>query len=391
MKHRGFALTLLLIFSAQAAAQARLSVANLAALTPFVVGGGSAIQLRINGVVTPTIAFGAVTGYATFNGGETGAYRVELILGGQTIAAAREFSLPGSGNHTIFVTGDAIAAAPDVTVVVDSATPQAGRAAIRLINGVTRTEIAQGATTQAGAAGHKVAVSTPSIAIVRDDGTPIDALLSEVPFKGARTALSIAPGTYNLKVMDATLQRNLDDLEPFTVQPGQSVFLFAGGNDVVQPVVVVGLGGQTVAREVAVDYTFADSWFDVGAARQGLSFYIDPRSDSLSGAWFTYEADGGRQAWLTVSTCESLPTACSQPGAFRQELNRANTLFVYRLAGGAFNRPNAPSDVLLGTATLTFLSCTTARLTWQLAAPFGSGSQNLLRAGRNPIACALAP
>jgi Domain of unknown function (DUF4397) len=383
----------LLLLPAIGLAQARLSLIHASGVTTFVVPNTSVI-FRVNNTATSPLSFGNVAGYQTFSAsGDSNSYRIDVLRAvDSALLATTTVTLNAGSDYTAVFTGDAIASALSVSVLNDAQQPVAGRSMLRIFNAVSRTEVGQVQTPQsAPGAVQKTVVAEPRIALLRDDGSAVDSGLNDVPYKGAGTAQSVAPGTYNLKLMDATRQRNLDDIEPFTVSAGQRVLLVVGGNDVVADVrVIAQTGGAAPAREATIDFTFADTWFSLSAARQGFSLFPSVRDDGLAGGWFTYEPNGGAQAWLTVSTCES-GAPCTRPGSFRQELGRSNTLFVYRLTGGRFGQLQAPTEAFLGTATITFLSCTTARFTYQLAAPFGSGALDLLRSSPAVPGCATTP
>src|SRR5208282_6184511 len=107
------------------------------------------------------------------------------------------------------------------------------------------------------------------------------------------------------------------------------------------------------------------SWYDPQTSGQGFEVELYP--DLLSPgtglafvAWFTYDSVVGgaeRQRWYTLSG----PVVSGQPNA---------SLTIYQNTGGNFNAPPITTAQAVGTATLSFDTCTSG----QLAYSFTDGS-----------------
>jgi hypothetical protein len=103
------------------------------------------------------------------------------------------------------------------------------------------------------------------------------------------------------------------------------------------------------------------SWYNPDTSGQGFQFVFSPQDGNLAYlAWFTYDVNGQNagangQRWYTVQGNYTLGSAT------------AISLPVYQTTGGTFDAgPPAPSTVQVGTATLSFSSCSTATLTYNI-------------------------
>jgi hypothetical protein len=114
------------------------------------------------------------------------------------------------------------------------------------------------------------------------------------------------------------------------------------------------------------------SWYEPATDGQGFEVEVYPDfvaagTGSVFVSWFTYDTVAGgadRQRWYTLSGS----VASGQPAS----------LTIYRNIGGNFNAPPVTDAVVVGTATLSFDSCTSG----QLAYTFTDGSG---RSGNIPL------
>ena len=100
------------------------------------------------------------------------------------------------------------------------------------------------------------------------------------------------------------------------------------------------------------------SWYEAATSGQGLEVEVCPNASSGTGStfvsWFTYDtAIGGaeRQRWYTAQG----PMVTGQPSA---------SLTIYQNTGGNFNAGPTTTAQPVGTATLSFDTCSTGQLTY---------------------------
>lgn len=103
------------------------------------------------------------------------------------------------------------------------------------------------------------------------------------------------------------------------------------------------------------------SWYNPDTAGQGLQFLFSPQDGNLAYlAWYTYDVNGqsagvNGQRWYTVQ------------GNYTPGSATAISLPIYLTTGGTFDAgPPASSTTQIGTATLSFSSCSTATLTYNI-------------------------
>ncbi|HLX30166.1 MAG TPA: hypothetical protein VKV24_16930 [Casimicrobiaceae bacterium] len=131
------------------------------------------------------------------------------------------------------------------------------------------------------------------------------------------------------------------------------------------------------------------SWYEPATSGQGLELEIYPNLASAGVglaqlAWFTFDTTAGaadRQRWYTLSG----QVATGNPSA---------SLTIYENIGGNFNAPPVTNAVAVGTATLSFDSCTSGTLTYRFTDGSGrSGTVPLSRITQNEtcVAAGAAP
>ena len=116
------------------------------------------------------------------------------------------------------------------------------------------------------------------------------------------------------------------------------------------------------------------SWYEPATSGQGLAVQIIPDQSPGNGvafvSWFTFDTVSGgpeRQRWYTLQG----PVVTGQPSA---------ALTIYRNTGGNFNAPPATSAQAVGTATLSFATCSSGELSYSFSDGSGrSGTVPLTR------------
>lgn len=128
----------------------------------------------------------------------------------------------------------------------------------------------------------------------------------------------------------------------------------------------------------------AGTWADFGNSGQGLVLDVSPAQALLFGAWYTFlpsgagGADASSQRWVTLQ-------APFPPGA----RNLAD-IGLFESSGGVFDRPADTDTVQVGSADLTFTSCTAAHLDYRFtsgAFAGRSGRLDLQRVTAVPAGC----
>ncbi len=134
-------------------------------------------------------------------------------------------------------------------------------------------------------------------------------------------------------------------------------------------ITIVG-GGTTFA----INQGIAGAWFNPATSGQGFLIDIEPVSRFMFAAWFTFQTSPPTAAfklgapehrWLTIQGNYS---GASAP------------LMVFQTSGGIFNNGQATTTTQVGTATLSFTSCTSGTVNYTLTNPPLSGSIPITRA-----------
>ena len=140
------------------------------------------------------------------------------------------------------------------------------------------------------------------------------------------------------------------------------------------------------AKAANADFALSGNWFDATISGQGFVFEVNPLSPVVFFAWYTYAPDGqgagaAGQRWFTGQ------------GTFTAGTHVA-PLTLYETTGGIFDTPTltTQASVAVGTATVTFASCTSAQLSFSFTGGSNaghSGMVNLTRVGPAPAGCAV--
>lgn len=115
---------------------------------------------------------------------------------------------------------------------------------------------------------------------------------------------------------------------------------------------------QYVPADLPLRREFSGAWFQPGTSGQGFSLEILPEQGIVFGGWYTYAASNAsapspRHRWFTVQA----PFSSGQTSI---------QLTINRNTGGNFNAPPTTQAVPVGTARLTFQSCTSGRFDYEL-------------------------
>lgn len=122
------------------------------------------------------------------------------------------------------------------------------------------------------------------------------------------------------------------------------------------------------------------AWYNPNTSGQGFGFDVDSSVNYIFGGWYTYSVNGGaggngllEQRWYTVQ-------GGFTPGESTKQLS------VYMNTGGRFDSPPVTQGTPIGTATLSFQSCDTGRLDYQVTVDGQnrSGTIPLSRLGIEP-------
>lgn len=133
------------------------------------------------------------------------------------------------------------------------------------------------------------------------------------------------------------------------------------------------------------DFALSGNWYDPRTSGQGFVFEVNPNAPVVFFAWYTYAPNGSAlgstgQRWYTGQ-------ASYTPGA------RTIPLELYETTGGLFDASlPAPTTRKVGTATASFTSCTSAKLSFAFTDGSNtgqSGAIDLARVGPVPVGCKL--
>jgi DNA-binding beta-propeller fold protein YncE len=132
------------------------------------------------------------------------------------------------------------------------------------------------------------------------------------------------------------------------------------------------------------DFALSGNWYDAATAGQGFTVEVNPISNYLFAAWYTYAPNGAAagvagQRWYTAQ-------ATFTPGL------RSIPVTIYETIGGIFNTamPGGQQTLAVGTGTLAFQSCTAATFSYNFTGGSSSGLSgmiNLSRVGPVPPGC----
>ena len=128
------------------------------------------------------------------------------------------------------------------------------------------------------------------------------------------------------------------------------------------------------------------SWYEAATGGQGIEVEVFPNASSGTGStfvsWFTYDTVIGgaeRQRWYTAQG----PAVTGQPSA---------ALTIYQNTGGNFNAPPVTNAQAVGTATLSFDTCSSGQLSYTFTDGTGrAGTMPLTRLTQNVTCSTTTP
>ena len=130
------------------------------------------------------------------------------------------------------------------------------------------------------------------------------------------------------------------------------------------------------------------NWFNPETSGQGFMLDFSPAIGTMFGAWYTFAKNGSQiggavsQNWYTLQTSHLLP-----------DRRLLSNVPIIETSGGAFDKGSpAPASVVVGTADITLLDCSTMTLRYSFAAGENAGLSDtiaLLRLGPEPPHCVL--
>ena len=131
------------------------------------------------------------------------------------------------------------------------------------------------------------------------------------------------------------------------------------------------------------DFGLSGAWADTQTSAQGLLIEVNPNSANIFVGWFTYAAPGTvldeqGQRWVTAQH----PYVVG---------DRTFALDLYETTGGLFDHAGSAQTNLVGTATLTYNSCTSADFDYAFTAgdlQGRTGTLHLSRIAFVPATCA---
>ncbi|MBN8886745.1 MAG: YncE family protein [Rudaea sp.] len=132
---------------------------------------------------------------------------------------------------------------------------------------------------------------------------------------------------------------------------------------------------------------YSGSWYNPDTSGQGLvlNTYSTAQGSFLFGGWFTYAQNGQQTGGGASQNWFSLQSPSTQPA-----VGNSYTVNINAGSGGIFVNPLAVTTTQVGTATVTFPTCTTMTLTYSFTAGANKGlggTLNLVRLGQPPTGC----
>jgi hypothetical protein len=134
------------------------------------------------------------------------------------------------------------------------------------------------------------------------------------------------------------------------------------------------------------DFGLSGNWYDAATSGQGFVFEVNPLAPVVFFAWYTYAPSGqaagaAGQRWFTGQ------------GTFSAGTHTA-PLTLYETTGGVFDTPTPATQATtaVGTATITFASCTSAQLVFNFTSGSSAGQRGVIalsRVGPVPAGCAI--
>jgi DNA-binding beta-propeller fold protein YncE len=196
-------------------------------------------------------------------------------------------------------------------------------------------------------------------------------------------------GNFNAGPMTTTQAVGTATLSFSSCGSGQLNYNFTDGSGRVGGILLTRLTrnvtcSTTTPFPTNADFALSGNWFDPATSGQGFTVDVNPISNYLFAAWYTYAPMGSAagaagQRWYTAQ-------APFTPGM------RSIPVTLYETTGGIFNTPRPPGQqtVPVGTGTLAFQSCTAATFSYHFTDGSSSGLSGIItlsRVGPVPPGC----
>ena len=158
---------------------------------------------------------------------------------------------------------------------------------------------------------------------------------------------------------------------------GQLAYQFADGSGRASTIPLTRLTPDVTCEATSLgsmnsDIDFSGNWYDPATSGQGIAMELNPISRSLFLAWQTYAPKGAAagpsgQRWYTGQ------------GAYVGAIGATTVVQLYETTGGLFDESMAtPTTVLVGTGILTFVSCSTSKLSFSFTLGSSSGTSGTI-------------
>lgn len=125
---------------------------------------------------------------------------------------------------------------------------------------------------------------------------------------------------------------------------------------------------EAAGGSLAGDINYTGLWHDGDLPGQGLVFRVMPAQQKVVGAWFTYDSNAvsgpDGQDWFAIDNAE--PGIYQPPASQYDAVGNTVDFFFTQGSGGVFNAPPTVTASAVGTGTLTFTSCNSATLHYDL-------------------------
>ena len=135
----------------------------------------------------------------------------------------------------------------------------------------------------------------------------------------------------------------------------------------------------------ALNYPLSGAWYNPATSGQGLLLGVNPLQNVLYGAWYTFSQEGlntsAGQRWYTL-----------QIGSFAPGARSMKNIPIYATVGGVFNDSAKATAIPVGTAEITFQTCSTMSFAYAFTSGENqgkTGTVSLVRVGPTPVGCGL--
>jgi hypothetical protein len=133
-------------------------------------------------------------------------------------------------------------------------------------------------------------------------------------------------------------------------------------------------------------YLRSGAWADLGNSGQGVVMDINPPQGVFFAAWYTFLANAGQNAGSAAQHWYTLQAAI--PNSF----SALNDVGIFESTGGVFDQHATTTTAPVGTADITWQSCSSATMAYTFTAGPNaglSGTLDLTRLGPGPAGCSL--